>query len=136
MTGRPLSKYRVAGKLTDMPEPSRPRVAKLVIDQAIRENRRWEWVCLGMTVGFAAVGLGVLIVGAANGDGLIALSGAVTSGLFWPAFRAADDIRRANIAIRLMEIPLSRARTADQAAETIRQMYPKTFGRGQTDVPN
>jgi hypothetical protein len=102
---------------------SAPRPVKLVIDHAIRENRRWEWLCFVMTATFAASGVGVLIAGAVTGNGLVSLAGAVAAGLFWPAFQAAERLRRANMAIRMMEIPLRNAKTADEAADAIREAF-------------
>ena len=101
--------------------PSAPRTAREVIDAAIRENRPWEWVSFGLTIGFAVVGLIVLGVGAYQGNGLVALAGTVAGALFWPALRSAIAIRRANIGIRLLELHLTYAKSAAQAAEAIRQ---------------
>jgi hypothetical protein len=102
-------------------QPHAPRTAREVIDVAIRENRPWEWVSFGLTIGFAVVGLVVLGVGAYQGNGLVALAGSVAGALFWPALRNAVAIRRANIGIRLLEVHLAYAKTAQQAADAIRQ---------------
>jgi hypothetical protein len=119
---------RSPARIAQMADPTAPpgpqpglRTAREVIDAAIRENRQWEWVSLGLTVGFAAVGLVVLGVGTYQGSGPVALAGSVTAALFWPALRNAVAIRRENIRIRLFEIPLALAQTSAQAAEAVRQ---------------
>jgi hypothetical protein len=53
------------------------------------------------------VGVGVLIMGAYHGQQVIAASGAVASTLFYPAMRLARRVREQNMAIRLLEIPLT-----------------------------
>lgn len=114
--------------------PAAPRSAREVIDAAIAENRVWERVCLGLTVAFASVGVAVIGIGAARSDGLLALAGSVSGTLFWPALRNAVAIRRVNIAIRLLEVPLGQARTTQQAADAIREAFVFHFGRGNNDV--
>ena len=91
-----------------------PRTAKLVIDQAIKENRTGESLCYGLAITFVCTGVAVIgrsfFVEQAIWTTLI---GAVVSGLFWPAISSARQIRRENLAIRLLEFPLSKAETAE-----------------------
>jgi hypothetical protein len=101
--------------------PSSPkRSAKAVIDAAVRENRSWEWLSYVLTILFAIVGLLTLLIGAVKGDGLVSLSGSLAAALFWPALRSANSIRQANIRIRLYELALTKAKTAKEAADIIR----------------
>jgi hypothetical protein len=103
------------------PSPSLlPRPAREIIDAAIQENRSWEWLSYALTIAFAVVGLTVLVVGAIQGEGVIAASGAAASALFWPAMRNAVLIRRANIRIRMFELALSQAKNSKDAATLIR----------------
>lgn len=41
--------------------PSRP--AKDIIDDALADNRWWEWLCFGLVALFVVVGLSVLAFG-------------------------------------------------------------------------
>ncbi len=84
-----------------MPEP---RTAKLVIDQAIRENRGASILCYALVILFTVTGVAVLIGGALAREGLVSLAGSVASILFWPALNQARQIRELNLSIRLLEI--------------------------------
>jgi hypothetical protein len=77
------------------------RSAREVIDQAIRENRRSEWLLYFFAVLFVTVGLSVLVYGVARGEAVSTLAGLVSSALFWPAMTSARRTRKENIAIRL-----------------------------------
>ena len=47
--------------------------------------------------------------------------------LFWPAMSAARQMRRENLAIRLLEAPLSQAETAQAAADMLQKMFIEVF---------
>ncbi len=100
-----------------------PRTARAVIDTAIRENRLWEYLCYGLTVVFGLTGASVVVIGAVKGDGSIALSGSAAGILVWPALHYARDMRRTNLAIRLLEVSLGRAKSAREAADLIREAF-------------
>jgi hypothetical protein len=106
-----------------------PRTPQLVINQAIRENRPAEYTCYTLIGVFTLVGVGVIIWGAVTGAGLVALAGAVASGLFWPALSNAVNIRKENIAIRLLEIPLSRSETGLEAAVALREILLEVIAK-------
>jgi hypothetical protein len=110
-----------------------PRPAREVIDAAIRENRGWEYVCYGLVITFVLVGVVVIGTGVYHGNGLMALSGSVASALFWPALRYAMAIRRENMAIRLLEVSLTHAKTAEQAAKAIKDAFTSQFGKGKSN---
>ena len=115
--------------------PSQVRSAKVVIDSAIRENRFGEWLCYGLILLFAIVGVGVLIVGAIRSEGLISLAGSITSGLFWPAFNQAHRIRKENLMIRLLELTLSKETTAEEAARALQETFLSIFETRQRTPP-
>jgi hypothetical protein len=119
-----------------VPKPT-PRDPREVINDAIRENRAWERVCLGLVVGFASVGLGLAVTGAALNNGLVSLSGTLFGALFWPAFRSASDTKKENQLLRLLEITLGQAKTSKEAADAIREAFLSRFQkeRGKGDVP-
>jgi hypothetical protein len=106
-----------------------PRSAQSVINQAIKENRAGEqllYVFASILVGVGAVtilsGVVAIFMGH-SGGGIASLAGAIASSLFYPAIRQTREIREANIAIRMMEIPLSRASSAEEAARTIQEAF-------------
>jgi len=107
------------------------RTAREVIDQAIHENRAGEWLCYVFAVVFVVVGVAVIIWGAAAGQGIVALAGSIASVLFWPALREARQIRKENMAIRLLEVPLSMAGTGKAAAEALREAFTTVFVSGK-----
>jgi len=104
-----------------------PRTAKLVIDQAIRENKWAAVLCYTLVILFAVAGLGVLIWGAFAREGLVSLAGSVASTLFWPALSQARQIRELNLCIRLLEIPLSSTDNAKEAADALRVVFLQRF---------
>jgi len=104
-----------------------PRTSKLVIDQAIRENRKAEQLCYLFAVAFVASGLFALVWGAVAGNGIVAVVGTVASVFFYPALAGAREIREDNMAIRLLEIALDRATTADEAANALSDAFTRLF---------
>ena len=54
-------------------------------------------------------------------------AGGIASALFFPAMRQARQIRRENIAIRLLERPLSMAETSHEAADALKEFFLDTF---------
>lgn len=111
-----------------------PRPARDVIDDAIRENRYWEWLCGVLVVTFVVVGVGVIVHGAWVQNSGVSIAGSIAAALFWPALQNAVAIRRANIAIRLLEVPLGHAKTTQQAADAIREAFLTNYPKGKSDV--
>lgn len=107
--------------------PALPRTAKQVIDQAIGDNKLNEYLLYGFASVLVLTGVAVLVVGAFRGEGLVALAGGISSALFIPAMNEARKIRRENIAIRLLERPLSMAETAHEAADALKEFFLDTF---------
>src|SRR5712691_4574721 len=95
-----------------------PRTAKQVIDQLIRENRWWEWFCYVAVCVFLLVGVGVIVRAMlVNQSDVLTVVGGTCNFLIWPALVHAQRIRKENQAMRLLEIPLSKAETAEKAAD-------------------
>ncbi len=109
------------------------RTAKEIIDEAISENRIAGNILYGFAITFVFVGLSVLIFGAVNSDPVSTILGAVSSSLFWPSMTAARRTRKENIAIRLLEAPLSRADTAREASEMLRDLLKNVLGDNKKD---
>jgi hypothetical protein len=105
-----------------------PRSAKSVIDQAIRDNLWWEWLCFGSATALVVVGL-IAIVRAMLIDqrGEVTLAGTAATALFWPAVQMGQRVRKENMAMRLLEIPLGKAQTEEAAANMLQEMFQKIF---------
>lgn len=98
-----------------------------MIDQAIAENRFGERICYSLAILFALAGVAVLGCGIWLGQGLLALAASIPGALLWPALREARRIREKNLAIRLLEVPLSKPHTADEAAKLVSEMFKTLF---------
>jgi hypothetical protein len=110
-----------------------PRPAREVIDQAISDNKLSEYLLYALALLFAGVGLAVLCFSVYQGSIVLSLVSLVASSLFWPAMSSARRTRKECIAIRLLEAPLSRADTAKEAADTIRQLVAHIVTDGRKD---
>jgi hypothetical protein len=102
------------------------RTAKEIIDQAITDNRTGEYHCYRSATIFVLIGVVIIVYGLVIGSWPQTAVGAVVSGMFLLEMRDALEIRRENIALRLMELPLSKATTAKDAAEVIRDVFSYT----------
>ncbi len=109
-----------------MPE-SRKRTATEIINQAIHENRFGERLLYLFSCPTFFVGIGALVTGVYQGQQVIAASGAVATTLFYLAMRLARGIREQNMAIRLLEIPLTNSKTAEEAAKILQEFFASTI---------
>lgn len=82
---------------------------------------------------FVVAGLSLIVLGAVRENPIVSLVGSIASILFWPAMASARRTRKENIAIRLLEAPLSRADTAKEAADNLRQVFGETFSHDYKD---
>lgn len=99
------------------------RTAEEVINQAISENRLPEYILYGMSIIFVVSG-GILIVWSlAHNFGWGAVAGVGLDGLVWPAFAQTKRLRQENLVLRMLEISLSRAHTADEAATMLTERF-------------
>lgn len=96
------------------------RSVQEVIDEAVAEGRRWERRCYALAVFFIVLGTVVLIVGVVRGA--VALAGSVFAGLFWPALRYADGVRRDLVRTRMYEMALAKAKTAEEMLQMLREV--------------
>jgi hypothetical protein len=94
-----------------------------VVNEAIRENRPGEYLLYALSLLFAFVGVGTIIYGAVKGKEITSLAGGIGSVLFYPAMKEARKTRKESLAVRLLEAPLSRADTAREAAEMLRDIF-------------
>ncbi len=92
-----------------------PRSAKQVIDQLIRENRWWEGFCFISACLFVLIGIGAFVRAMfVDQSDVLTVVGGACNFLIWPSLAHAQRIRKENQAMRLLEIPLSKAETAEK----------------------
>ena len=116
-----------------VPVLSEARSAKDVIDQAITENRIPAYILYGFAIIFVLVGVFVIVWGVLKGITFSTVVGLISSSLFWPAMSSARQTRKENIAIRLLEAPLSRVDTAKEAAEMLRRLVNEILSNTKQD---
>ncbi|MGA2879515.1 MAG: hypothetical protein ABSG13_11230 [Bryobacteraceae bacterium] len=105
------------------------RTATEVITQAIEENRKPElllyaFACIFVLTGETLIGWSIYA-----GLPLTAIVGVVLNGLAWPAYNATKQLRAENLMLRMLEIPLSKAKTADEAAKMLTESFVHHFRR-------
>jgi hypothetical protein len=112
------------------------RSAQEVIDTAIKENRPNEYLLYAFALLFVGLGTGSFIYSVWTGHWALSIGSAIESGLFYPALSAVQKIRRENQKIRLLELALTNAKTAEEAATALRQVFLQEFSdnKGSTDV--
>ena len=92
------------------------RSAQEVIDQLIRENKPNEHTLYAFAMIFVGLGTGCFIYSVITGHWALSIGSAFETGLFYPAMNAVQKIRRENQTIRLLELALTNASTAEDAA--------------------
>lgn len=103
------------------------RTPEEVIDQAIEENRVPEYILYGMAIAFLFLGIMLIIWSIMHGQPWTAVAGAALDGLAWPAYKQTKILRQQNLILRMLEIPLSRAKTAEEAAKMLTEKFDKLF---------
>jgi hypothetical protein len=104
-----------------------PRTAQEVIDQAIKENRWNGRLLFTFATIFVLCGTSAIFFGMYKEQPLVALAGGIASALFLPAMKQAREVRRENMAIRLMESAIDRSGSAEEALQTLRGFFETTF---------
>jgi len=110
----------------------RPRTPGEVIDLAIAENKRWDWLCFGLVIAFATVGLVAIGYGAATNQQWTTIGGSVASVIFWPTLYYALGVWRSNTALRVLEASLSDPKEAKETFAALRAVYLARHAKGKT----
>ncbi len=110
------------------PSPQTIRPARELIDQAIGENRFNERLLYAFAILFVVIGAFAICWSIVVNVGLATIAGSVSSILFWPAMQMARRIREQNIALRMLEVPLDRSQTAEEASRLLRDFFARAFG--------
>jgi len=111
------------------------RTAEDTISQAIAENPLPEYLLYGFAAVFVVTGEILIWWSIQHGSGLGALGGAALNGFVWPAFRQTRELRQQNLMLRMLEIPLSKAKTADEAANMLTEAFSNHFNQGELRKP-
>lgn len=106
------------------------RSPKDVIDQAIREGRTGLLLAYLSIVVSLTFGVGGLVQASVSQQPLVAVIGGVLSICIWPSMSYALQVRRETIALRLLEIPLSQTRTAEEAAKLLQDFFRAAYFGG------
>jgi hypothetical protein len=104
------------------------RTAEEVIDAAIRENRPNEYLLYAFAILFVVLGTGSFIFSIWLGHWTLSIGSALETGLFYPAMSAVQKTRRENQKIRLLELALTNASTAAEAATVLHRAFAHEFG--------
>jgi hypothetical protein len=107
--------------------PAHQRSAYDVINAALGENRPNEYILYGFAILFVILGTGAFVFSMLSHQWTLSIGAALESGLFYPAMRQVDKIRHENQKIRMLEIPLGNAKTADEAAASLNEAFKDEF---------
>jgi hypothetical protein len=106
---------------------AKKRTTEQIIKESIEHNRPVERLLYAFSVGIFLVGAASLVGGLYQGELILTIIGPIASALFIPAMKWANKIRQQNFSIRLLEIPLSKAETSEEAAKALREFFLKTW---------
>ena len=112
------------------PPPLPARTPREVIDLAIAENRRWDWLAVGLVVTFALLGLAGILYGMWADKQWATIGGASASAVTVPLLYAAIGVWRGNVALRVLEASLSDPKEAKLTFEAVRTVYLAKVARG------
>jgi hypothetical protein len=104
------------------------RTAKQVIDQAIQDNHvpevlLYTFACIFVITGEILVGISVWHRTSLT----MAILGVALNGLAWPAVILTRGLRQQNLMLRMLEVPLMKARTTDEAARMLTTAFGNHF---------
>jgi F0F1-type ATP synthase assembly protein I len=105
--------------------PSRPTSA--VINQAIEENKAGQRILYLAAFFCLVTGVVILIWQIHHQQPVMAILGFLLALLSLPLFTWIKSTKKQNLALRLVEVPLSRADTAKQAAELVSKLFKQSM---------
>jgi hypothetical protein len=106
------------------------RTPKEVIDEAIRENTKLSWLGLVMALSFSLTAIGSLVWGVWSNQAWPIIGGAAATAGAWGVVHLLLALRKANMALRLVELSLSDPRTAGAALADLLAVYREQIGKG------
>ena len=105
------------------------RTPKEVIDQAIREGHPGLWLAYISIMVSLGGGVFGLLEASRNQQPLVAVLGGLMSLCIWPSMQHALSVRKQNVALRLLEIPLSQAQSSKELAQLLRDFFREAYFR-------
>ncbi len=104
-----------------------PRSARSVINEAIRETAGWDTICWYGVILFGLTGVVTILGSLWTSSPMTAVVGAVPTSLCWPCIHYATMIKRGNVALRMLELALDQARSAEQAYAAINKAFESHY---------
>jgi len=111
------------------------RTEQEVINDAIQENRIPEYLLYGVAILFVLTGEALIGAAIYNREALDAIAGVALNGLGWPAYRAIREIRHNNMMMRLLEVPLSKAESEEEAARMLIELFLERWKSQSSNDP-
>src|SRR3989442_1586691 len=105
-----------------------PRPPRAGINEAIRESAPYDLICWWGLGIFGPTGAATIWAGMLSGNAWMGGIGTLTSTLCWPTISYALSIKRANVTLRLLELTLNNAATANDALLAINRAFGFHFG--------
>ena len=90
-----------------------------------------EYLLYGLAITFVITGEVLIGFAVAKGLGLNAIAGVALNGLAWPAYHQTKQLRRENMMLRTLEIPLAKVQTAQEAAKMLTEAFAQHFKPNQ-----
>jgi hypothetical protein len=103
------------------------RTVTEVINQAIQENKRPDYLLYAFACIFVLTGEVLIGWSLYSRLPLMSVAGAALNGLAWPAYNGIKKLRAENLMLRMLEIPLSKTRTAEEAAKMLIEQFMHHF---------
>ena len=103
------------------------RTPRNVINEALRETAGWDTICWYGVILFGLTGVVTILGSLLAGSPLTAIAGTVPAGLCWPCIHYASTIKRGNVALRMLELALDQAKSAEQAYMAINKAFESHY---------
>ena len=100
-----------------------PRTPREVIDAAITDNKRWEWVSYAILIAHAVVALGGLVFGICYNQQWTTIGGGVATLGLGGTLYAALATWRANVLLRMLELSLNDPREVRATLAALREAF-------------
>jgi hypothetical protein len=100
-----------------------PRTPEQVINAAIVENKKWEWMCYFMAIGFGMTGLGAIWFGVWYNHQWATIGGSMSGLTFAWVLHKSIETWRANLTLRMLELSLNDSKELRATLAALREVY-------------
>jgi hypothetical protein len=107
-----------------------PRTPQELIDGAISENKKWDWLCFVLVCILSLLAIGGIVYGTIQNQWTAGVGAGVATLGFWPCLQYVREVRRENVALRVLEASLSDPKEAKATFETLRRVYVSRCKKG------